>query len=555
MKRTACLFAAALVCAPALLHAAADVVIVGAPVYTMDPANPRAEAVVLEGGRVVAAPTRADAMARAGEGTHVIELSGASCVLPGLIDAHGHVYGLGRTLMQVDLLGTASASACAKRVREWAAKAPAGSWVEGRGWDQNDWEVKQFPTWRDLAGTDDHPVYLRRVDGHAVWVNRAALERAGVTRDTPDPEGGRIVRDGGGDPTGVFVDNAVDLIAAFIPPADDALVERRVRAAVEHCVRHGLVSVHDAGVDEDVLAVYERLAHAGELDMHVYCMLSPTDRAYFARELAMGPRSVADGRVVVRSVKLYADGALGSRGAALLAPYDDDPGNTGLLVDNPDTLAAIARRAYAAGFQVCTHAIGDRGNRVALDVYERVLGAGGDADARFRIEHAQVVAPEDFARFHALGVIPSMQPTHATSDMYWAEDRVGPERIKGAYAWRTFLDGGNILPLGSDFPVEDVNPLWGIYAAVTRQDHDGWPEGGWYPGQRLTREEAVRGFTAWAAFAGFAEDERGVLREGMRADIVVLDHDVFTAPARDLLATGVLYTFVDGDIVYDAARD
>jgi predicted amidohydrolase YtcJ len=395
-------------------------------------------------------------------------------------------------------------------------------------------------------------VYLKRVDGHAAWLNRTALEAAGIRRDTRDPPGGRILRDDFGEPTGVLIDNATDLVSDIIPDASPEEIEARIRAAVEHCTRRGLVGVHDAGTSAEVLAVLEDLAARGELDMHVYSMLSTEDEAFLDRRLSRGPTASGDGRLVVRAVKLYADGALGSRGAALLRPYDDDPENTGLLVETPETLSAIAARATEAGFQVCIHAIGDRGNRVALDVCEQVRGGGGETDRRPRIEHCQVVADADFSRFAALGVIPSMQPTHATSDMYWAEDRVGPDRIRGAYAWRRFIEQGSTLALGSDFPVEAVDPLWGVYAAATRQDHDGRPDGGWYPEQRLTIMEAVRGFTVGAAHAEFAEGDRGRLVEGMRADVVVLDRNIMELPPAEILAAAVLYTIVDGDVVYES---
>jgi predicted amidohydrolase YtcJ len=282
-------------------------------------------------------------------------------------------------------------------------------------------------------------------------------------------------------------------------------------------------------------------------------MLDGTDDALLDEWFDRGRAELCNGRLVVRSVKLYADGALGSRGAALIEPYDDDPGNRGLLVDGEERMRAVTRRAHAAGFQPCTHAIGDRGNQLTLDIYADVLAEDGDpARSRFRIEHCQVVAPDDFQRFHDLGVIAAMQPTHATSDMYWAQERIGPERIRGAYAWRHFLDIGVPLAFGSDFPVESANPLWGIYAAVTRRDHDGWPEGGWYPKECLSVAEALRAFTAGAAFAGFAEDERGTLATGMDADLVVLDRDIFEVEPAQLLDAAVQMTVVGGDVVFDA---
>lgn len=529
----------------------ADLIIVGAPVHTMDARGSEARAIAVADGRIVVVGERRDAMARRGRATRVIELDEGDCVLPGLIDAHGHIHSLGESLQNVRLAGTTSKEECAARVRARQENTPRGRWIQGRGWDQNDWEVMEFPTWRDLAGTEANPVYIKRVGGHAAWLNRAALDIAGITRDTPDPDGGRIVRDADGEPTGIVIDNAKDLVTAHIPDPSPAEIDEHMLGAVEHCTSLGLVAMHDAGTTEEELASLERLAKGGRLKMRVYCMLSDEDEAWLLSRLRLGVTSVADGRVVARAVKLYADGALGSRGAALLAPYADAPDNTGLLVTRAEKLLEMTMRALEAGFQVCTHAIGDRGNSVTLDAYEKAQAVtGGPGDERLRVEHAQVVAERDFARYARLKVIASMQPTHATSDMYWAEERLGPERVRGAYAWRRFLDDGNPLPFGSDFPVESADPLWGIYAAVTRSDHEGWPEGGWHPDQRLTVTEALRGFTASAAYAEFAEDERGSIEVGKRADLVVLDRDLLRIDPREILETKVRYTVVDGEIVY-----
>lgn len=551
----AAMAAGLVVCAPARAAGEpADLILVGAAVYTMDDTRPEATAVAVTSGTVVRTGTREAVLQLRGPGTRVIELPEGACVLPGLVDAHAHLESLGKSLLTVSLLGTSSAAECAQRVRERAAGTPPGEWIEGRGWDHTDWSPEEFPSWRDLEDVGTHPVVLRRVDGHAAWLNRAALVAAGITRDTPDPDGGRIVRDGDGRPTGVLVDNAMDLVSSHIPAPTPDQLDRRMRAAVEHCIRLGLTGMHDAGSTAADLASLERLAERGELDLRVYSMLSADDPGLLARWFERGPGTLAGGRVEVRAVKLYADGALGSRGAALLQPYSDDPDNRGLVVTSRGELEDICGRAVEAGFQVCVHAIGDRGNRMALDVYEDVLKShGGPDDRRLRIEHCQVVAEGDFRRFADLGVIASMQPTHATSDMNWAQARVGPERIGGAYAWRRFLDLGVPLPLGSDFPVESANPLWGIYAAVTRQDHRGEPAGGWYPDQSLTVEEAVFGFTAATAYAAFAEDSRGRLSPGYAADITVLDHDILHGDPAAMLRTRVLYTIVDGSVVYDAA--
>jgi predicted amidohydrolase YtcJ len=517
----------------------------GGMIYTMDPENPVVEAVVVQGDTIVFTGG-ADAAGRfERSGARVVDLSGAT-MLPGLIDAHGHLRNLGRTLANLQLVGTASAEDVRTRVLEFQRKTPKGAWIRGRGWDQNDWEIQEFPSWRDLIGTEENPVYLRRVDGHAAWVNRTALDLCGIDRGTPDPPGGRILRDGDGEPTGVLIDDATQLVSDHIPEPTDAELDHWLTLAMARCNRYGLTAVHDAGTDASVLASLQRLHERGQLTLRVYCMLDGDDEGLLARHFATGPSRLAGGMVVVGAIKLYADGALGSRGAALKAPYTDDPGNNGLILDPPERLADLGGKALEAGFQVCTHAIGDRANNIVLNVYRDILREHPRSDPRLRIEHCQVVSPLDIPRFHRLGVIPSMQPTHATSDMYWAEERLGPDRILGAYAWRSFVDDGNRLPLGSDFPVESVRPLWGIYAAVTRQDHDGWPPGGWYPDQRLTVAEAVRGFTTDAAYAEFAETTRGKIAAGMVADFTVLDRDIFRIPPAEILQTEVEFVVVGG---------
>jgi predicted amidohydrolase YtcJ len=528
----------------------ADLVIVDAVVRTMDAANPMAEALAMRGGQVVYVGDRAGAEAHVGDGTEVVE-AGGRLVLPGLIDSHAHFLGLGKTLVNLDLTGTTSAEQVRLKVVEACAAAPAGQWIYGRGWDQNDWEARAFPTWRDLHGCPDNPVYLSRVDGHALWVNAEALKAAGIHKGTPDPDGGRVVRDAQGIPSGILVDNAEALVEDVVPAATHEQLLRRARLAQAECLRLGLTGVADAGVDEAGFAAYEALGGAGELKIRVYAMVQH-DEALIESWLARGPQVGLHGdHLTVRAIKLYVDGALGSRGAALLAPYSDEPGNSGLLVTEPAEIEAITRRALGAGFQVCTHAIGDRGNRVVLDAYEAALADHAGADRRLRVEHAQILGPADLPRFAALGVIPAMQPTHATSDMPWAADRLGADRLAGAYAWRSLLDSGAALPLGSDFPVESPAPLWGIHAAVTRQDHAGQPEGGWLPDQRLTVQQAVHGFTLGAAHAAFEEDRKGSLVEGKLADLVMLSRDIFEVPPAEILQTEVVLTVIGGEVLYD----
>jgi predicted amidohydrolase YtcJ len=468
-------------------------------------------------------------------------------ILPGLTDAHGHLYGLGLSLDIVSLVDTKSFDDVLARVKARAATTPKGEWITGRGWDQNDWPVKEFPTAAMLdAAVPDHPVFLRRIDGHAAVANTAALRAANVTAASEDPEGGRVVRDASGNPTGTFIDNGMDLVEDHIPAPTAAQRKARVLAAAQNIAAHGLTEMHDAGIDAATIAAVKELIDEKRFPIRVYAMLG--DNAELLRTwFAQGPLMNYGGRLTVRSVKLYADGALGSRGAALLEPYSDDPGNSGLMIAKPEHIEDVARRGRTAGFQINSHAIGDRGVRNVIDAYAR---AGVTPDNRYRVEHLQVIAPSDVQKLVQHGIIASMQPTHATSDMYWAEARVGPERVNGAYAWRTILDSRGRLALGSDFPVEEVNPFFGIYAAVTRQDQAGTPAGGWYPSQRLTLAEAVRGFTSDAAYAAFEEQSRGTIEVGKLADFTIVEGDLYATPPADLYKTKVRYTVVGGEVVF-----
>jgi predicted amidohydrolase YtcJ len=374
------------------------------------------------------------------------------------------------------------------------------------------------------------------------------MRAAGVTATTPDPDGGRIMRDANGNPTGVFIDAASNLIDRAVPPVTPAQRKARVLAAAQAIAASGLTGMHDAGIDPATITAVQELIDENRFPIRVYAMLGDND-AVVNEWFRNGPLMNYGGKLTVRAVKLYADGALGSRGAALLAPYSDDPGNSGLLVSQPSHIEDVARRGRAAGFQINTHAIGDRGVRETINAYAR---AGVTAGDRFRIEHLQVIAPDDVPRLARHGIIASMQPTHATSDMYWAEARLGPERVRGAYAWRTVLNAGGRLALGSDFPVEDVNPLFGLYAAVTRQDQKGWPAGGWRPSEKLTLAEAIRGFTSDAAYAAFEEKTRGTIEPGKLADFTIIDGDLFTM--ADLYKAKVRYTVVGGEIVFGEAK-
>ncbi|GBD01584.1 N-substituted formamide deformylase [bacterium HR18] len=529
----------------------ADYVLVGGRLYTVDPAQPIAEAMAVQGERILMVGTSEQVLA-AYPNAQRIDLDGY-VVVPGFIDAHAHLMGLGLNRMQADLTGTRSVQEVLERLKAFATSLPEGAWLLGRGWDQNDWPVKAFPTRYMLdAAFPDRPVWLVRIDGHAAWANTAALQQAApelLATFVADPPGGRIVRDAQGIPTGVFIDAAMELVARHIPRPTEAVLEEALQRAVTEVHRYGLTGVHDAGADWDTIQRYRRAIDRDALRLRLYVMVDGLGEA-FDRICTQGPLLGYKGYLTVRSVKFYIDGALGSRGAALLAEYSDDPENQGLLRYAPEVFAEMVQQAMRCGLQVNTHAIGDRGVRVVLDAYEQALQTLGRTAGRHRVEHAQVIAPPDFARFAALGVIASMQPTHAISDMYWAEDRLGPERVRGAYAWRTLLRHGARLAFGSDFPVESPNPLLGFYAAVTRQDAQGWPPGGWYPEERLTREEALRAFTLGAAYAAFQEDELGSLTPGKYADFVVLSQDIMTIPPEEILQTQVLATFVGGQCVF-----
>jgi predicted amidohydrolase YtcJ len=524
---------AALVLVAATAHAAeappATLVLRGGDILTQDPAHPHARAVAVRDGSIVALSNSDDVDKLIGPKTRVIDLHGRA-VVPALTDAHAHLVGLGLARSQVDLRGCASADDCASRVA--AARPNRGSWVLGRGWDQNRFPDGKFPTHAPIDKIAN-PVFLERVDGHAGWANAAAIQKAHVDRTTKDPAGGKIVRDEHGDPTGVFVDNAMSLVEKAIPEPTATEIEAAILRGQALALAEGLTQIHDMGIGRDTAALYARLARDGKLLLRVYAMGAQSDADQW---LAHPPaRAQANAMFTLRGIKLYADGALGSRGAALLAPYSDDPQNRGLTITPKDTIEKLARRAVAAGWQIAVHAIGDRGNREVLDAF---AAAGVGAAQRFRIEHAQVVALDDIPRFAKLGVIASMQPTHATSDSPWAEKRVGPERIKGAYAWRRMLSAGVALAFGSDFPVEEPSVVAGFRAAVER--------GGWTPDQKLTLDETLRAFTTGAAFAAFEESWRGRAQPGMAADLTIFDR-----PAADLVHARVDATIVAGRVVYE----
>ncbi|MDJ0711842.1 MAG: amidohydrolase [Woeseiaceae bacterium] len=483
------------------------------------------------------------------QGTYLAKIDGEGrTLLPGLTDAHAHVAGLGFLKTSLDLTGVPSVDDAVYRIAKYAQDRPHVRWITGRGWNQVVWPVKEFPGAADIdTAVSDRPVWLRRIDGHAGWANTAAMQLAGVDADTPDPVGGKIVRDDNGRATGIFIDKAMGLVEAQVPQPNREEVRAAIGAAIDTLLSEGMTSVHDAGISIMNAEIYLSMADDNELGMRIYAMTGGAGDVLDA----IGEPIVAYGNdhLDIASVKLYSDGALGSRGAAMIEPYSDDVENRGLAFWTQDELDAMVRKANGMGFQVGIHAIGDLGNRMALDAFERVQD-GRPSLLRNRIEHSQIIALDDIPRFAELGVIASMQATHATSDKNMAEDRVGPERIKGGYAWRRLLDTGAVIANGSDFPVELSNPFHGLYASVTRQDRDGEPAGGWYADQALTRSEALHSFTLAAAYAARQEDRLGSLEPGKWADFIVIDRDYFEIPAAEIDDIVVLETWVAGERVY-----
>jgi predicted amidohydrolase YtcJ len=549
-------FSASLLAVPTAARATepAELVLRNAVVHTMDPKRPSAEAVAVRGNRIVAVGSEVDVQPFIAKGTRVLDLGGRT-VVPGFEDSHAHFRDIGFARLDVDLVGTRSYAEVVERVATALKGRPLGEWIRGRGWHEGKWTapppgaVRGFPTHEALdAISPGNPVVLERADGHAILANARAMALIGLSRATTAPEGGEIVRDANGDPTGVFVDNATALVQAPERAPDE--VRRAIELATRECLEKGVTSLTDAGAETDVLALYREAVAAGKLHTRLYVMAAglTTMRALGRPEMG-SPGSF----LTVRAVKAYADGALGSRGAALLEPYSDDPGNSGLLVTPPGELLETARFALAHGFQMATHAIGDRANRVVLDAYEKALGEHPEVkDPRLRIEHAQVLDAADIPRFGRLGVLVAFQGIHCPSDRPWAPKRLGEARVEeGAYVWRKLLETGARLMNGTDAPVEDVSPIQNLHATVTRQDANGQPPGGFDPEQKLTRDEALRTMTLDPAFGSFAEAEKGSIEAGKLADLVVLSQDILSVPDDALMDTEVLATIVDGTLAYE----
>jgi len=518
-----------------------DLLVYNGVIYTVNEGFSTAEAMAIRSGKIIALGTSVK-LKKDFPGAQAIDLRGRA-VYPGFIDPHCHFYGYGLTLRQADLTGSLSTVEITERLQKHRQQNPS-AWILGRGWDQNDWKKKEFPNKSMLDKLfPDVPIYLTRVDGHAAWVSSKALDMAGIDAGTT-VKGGEILTDAKG-VTGILLDNAMALVEQLLPPAgrDDQI--KALLNAETNCFSVGLTSVGDAGLDRDIVLLIDSIQQCGVLNMRVYAMLNPSEEN-ISRFINKGVYHTD--RLNVRSVKLYADGALGSRGALLTAPYADDPENSGIQVSSTELLTRICKLAFDKGYQVNTHCIGDSAVRLILAIYSGFLPEGNDL--RWRIEHSQVLHPDDFTLFARYGIVPSIQTTHATSDMYWAEERLGPERIKYAYAYKTLLGQNGWLPNGSDFPVESINPLYGFYAAIARKDLKGFPPDGYRMQEALSREQALKAMTIWAARACFEEKSIGSLEPGKVADFVVLNKDIMKAEEKTIPEAKVVMTFMDGKVVY-----
>jgi len=521
-----------------------DLLVYHATIYTVDSSFSVAEAMAVNDGKIVATGKTSDLQSKY-EAKEALDAQG-KFIYPGFIDAHAHFVGYGQSLFTVDLYDSKSIDEVVQRVRAFDSAHPGEPWILGRGWDQNKFPGKTFPTNDELNNLfPDKPVLLERVDGHASIANNKAFDLAGVKAG--DKISGGEIETKNGRLTGILIDNAVDLVAAKVPSPTPSKLKEALMEAQRNCFAVGLTTIDDCGVSHETLSFLDSLQKTGDLKMRLYAMLSDAKANY---DFAFQRGKIKTDRLHVCGFKVYADGALGSRGACLLQPYSDKPGWSGFLLSSQQHFDSVAKLIYDRGWQMCTHAIGDSGNRAMLTVYGKYLK--GKNDLRWRIEHAQVINENDFKLFGEYNIVPSVQPTHATSDMYWAADRLGPERVKGAYAFKQLLEQNGWIPLGTDFPVEDISPFKTFYAAVVRKDAKGWPANGFQIENALTREESLRGMTIWAAQANFEEKEKGSLEKGKFADFIILDNDLMKEAPGRLLQIKVLKTFVGGEKVYDS---
>lgn len=541
---------------------AADTLIFDGPIYTMDDDYPQAEAVAIKADTFLYVGTKEGADSFLGKNTKVVDLNGQTMV-PGLTEGHAHIMGVGYNLLNVDLREAKSYTEVVNMVAQRAASTPEGTWITGRGWHQDKWIEKPemmngFPT-HDLLSeaVPNHPVYLKHASGHAALANAKAMEVVGINGNTPQPEGGEIFMSVSGEPTGIFNETAQTLIAEKIPDATKESDEQALSLALEQCFKYGITGFHQAGSGQDHINLFREFAERDDLKLRLYVMLNGRDQDLLDEYFENGiEEDLYDNQLTVRSVKLYADGALGSRGAWLLEEYSDAPGVHGHNVMPMKDIEEITKQAYKAGFQVCVHAIGDRANREVLDIYERTFQLYPESapkEPRFRIEHAQHFHPDDIPRFAEMGVIPSMQAIHMASDRPWAIDRLGQQRIEwGAYMWQTLLQSGARIVNGTDAPVEPITPLASFYASVSRRTLEGNPVGGYEASEKMTREQALRSYTLDAAYAAFREDRKGSIEVGKWADLTILDKDIMTIPEDAILNTNVMMTIIGGEIVYGA---
>lgn len=520
----------------------ADLIVTNAKIYTVNENFEIAEAFAVKDGKIL----------EVGTSNYITEKYNATktlnayskTILPGFIDAHAHLYNFGLGLQNVDLVGTTSKEETLQKIVDFQNEKNK-DFIYGRGWDQNDWSVKDFPSKKELDSLfPNTPVALSRIDGHALWVNSKVLEMASITSAT-NMEGGEVVLENG-EPSGIIIDAPMKLVFDIMPTPSKMISTKALTDAEEVCLSLGLTTVNDAGLDKDIIELIDELQQAGEMKLRVYAMVSNNEENLHH---FLNKGIIKTDRLHVRSVKIYGDGALGSRGAALRAPYSDKDGHFGAMITNAAQLDSLAQRILKAGYQMNTHAIGDSANISVLRAYKKALD--GKKDARWKIEHAQVVSLSDFDAF-SKNIIPSIQPTHATSDMYWAEDRLGAKRIKGAYAFKTLLNKAGLVALGTDFPVENVNPMYTFYAATARKDLKQYPENGYRKEEGLTREETLKGMTIWAAFSNFEENEKGSMEAGKFADFIIIDKDIMTCPEDEIPNIKVLKTYINGELVYEA---
>lgn len=545
------LFVFVIECKETPSSASADTIYLNGHVVTMDTKHPEVEAFAVAKGRILSIGT-SEEIASAYRDADVVDLE-RKTVMPGIIDSHGHLLSLGQSLLELNVEGIATPQEVVQKVKERVDRTPDGEWIIGWGWDDGAW-AKDYPNNTELSAiSPENPVYLRGLHGFACWANAKALNIAEIDETTEDPENGEILRDPQTSrPTGILKNEAQDLLIRHLPSMSTEQVEKALKIAIAECTKHGLTGIHEARTTAKMLEAFHSLRDKGELLSRIYVMLDWTEEELIESYCRTGPVLDPENLLEIRCIKVFVDGALGSRGASMLEPYSDAPETKGVIVTSEEDLYRLTSRALKSGFQVAVHAIGDNANRLTLNAFRKALDDNPEnKDPRLRLEHAQVVAIEDIPKFAPLGIIISMQPPHATSDMPWAETRVGPERIKGAYAWRSFLNSGVHLTLNSDFPGENLDPFFGMYAAMTRQTPEGFPEGGWYPEQCLQRDEVLKAYTVEAAYSGFEESVKGKILPGMLADFILLSSDILQIPVKEFLNVKVEQTYLGGNLIYN----